>query len=305
VPQINTIVDTTVGITVLADINAYVLGYYVTRGQLFNGSINCAYATSTGSVTDFDNHQWIDNSSGGSFSAPRLAYMPVGGRNAGRLFSTWNQQGTIWIGELQLALDANSVVSVTGIVQKKSLVGRSTVSDPALVVVGHQVVVAYQQSDSSLDMAISNDVVADPGEFTFTSVGGLGESTSAAPALTAQNGQLFLAWKGSGNNDVSVAGYNLGSNRSFSKTSMLGLTEDGPAITVANGELYLAYLQPVDKHVCTWPQSDWNKVGAKFLGAVSSAPPSLCPSADGTQLVLAWLGVDQPNGHANVEFDSF
>jgi hypothetical protein len=303
--------DTSLSITALPDLNAYVIGYYVESGKVLNGSINCAYSTSTGSITNFGN-QWVDISSGGSFSAPRLAYMPLGGGTVGRLFATWNENGAIVIGELQIVRDAGGVISVTAILQKKSLAGCTTNYDPAIAVVGNLVIVAYQQTDNSLNIAVSNDVVAQPGTFTFASVGRLGENTCAGPALTAvPGGQVAVAWKGfdsaanTANSDISVATYSVGSNAQLSKTSMLGITDDAPGLTFANGELYLAFLQQVNKHVCIWPQTDWNRVNAGVLVAFTYAPPSLCAAADGSSLVLAWRGTDNPNNFAFVEFEGF
>ncbi|WP_158793803.1 hypothetical protein [Granulicella sp. L60] len=314
---IPSITGTDLSIASLTDLNAYALGFCVTSGGGFAGTSPCAYTVSNGGITGFDATRWLDSASGPSASTPQIAYMPVGGGKVGRLFSAWAEGTDLWIAELQLAKDATSGnISITGVVgnNRKSLVGITVASSPAIAVVGHYVVAAYQLTNDHLDMAVSNDLVSSPTEFTFTPVGGIigttgaPEMASAPPALAANGGALYMAWKGFDSaadkaiNDISVGQYTLGSSTPVYKTSMAGLSATGPAITYASGEPYLAYCQAGDQHLCTWPASDWNKVSSTYLADTTANPPSVCGSIDGTQLVLAWRGQDTQQT-ANVSFE--
>ena len=298
------------GIVQLSDLNCYVLSYFTPAG---------AYAVSSNSVSAFTQF-WFDPSAPLSLP-PRLAYMPAAGGNPGRLFVTWNSGGSINIGELALGITGNSLTSITGLVGNPAVLnGPSTPSAPCIAVSGNQVVVAYELPDHTIDMAVSNDLVADPKAFTFTLVGGLyqadgitKETTGASPSIVAAPGGVYLAWQGydihsdppQSIEDVTVGGYTVGSGlASLFYTTLQGLTDTPPALTYANNELYLLFCQPVDQHLCIWPQAHWPTVAALFLAPTTHQQPSLCPSTDGTQLVMAWTG-DDTNQTINVAFQPF
>jgi hypothetical protein len=135
------------------------------------------------------------------------------------------------------------------------LVNQQSDAGPALAFISDLAGIAYAWKgvgNNQLNVAISlPGAIANLGP-VFTS----GETTSAAPSLAAISGsafgprRLFIAWKGAGNNDISVAELQVGANAAgtpmvLGVTTKLTIpgqqTDTGPRLLSFGGELYLSF----------------------------------------------------------------
>ena len=132
----------------------------------------------------------------------------------------------------------------------------------------------------------------------------LEESTSAAQALALHNGILFIAWKGSGNDNLNVA--------RVQATTLMGIdgvegvdwkailpeTSDGPpALASHNGRLFIAWRGSGNKNLNLAFSDDDGRTfkGKRVLDDTSDFAPAL--ASHGGRLFIAWTGLDE---HLNV-----
>jgi hypothetical protein len=138
----------------------------------------------------------------------------------------------------------------------------------------------------------------------------LGDTSSASPALASQSGLVFLAWKGSGNDNLSVMlssnnGAGFGGKSIFSETS-----DAAPALVSHNGRLFIAWKGSGNDHLSVAQvgvvesQGVFGIDGALtnkiILGDTSSASPAL--ASHDNRLFLAWKG--SGNDNLSVMFSS-
>jgi hypothetical protein len=126
----------------------------------------------------------------------------------------------------------------------------------------------------------------------------LGDSSSAAPALLSHNGRLFLAWKGSGNNQLNLA-FSDDDGRSFKGTRTFGdSSELAPALASHGGQMFYGWVGRGNKQLNVARVTLIGNTAGGFgieglegkvvLGETSTEPPALA-SALGL-LALAWRG---------------
>jgi len=125
------------------------------------------------------------------------------------------------------------------------------------------------------------------------------DTTTHAPAGASHNGQLILSWKGSGNQNLSVAQFYTtdaldidGVERIERKSILADTTEQAPALASHSGRLFLAW-KGAGNHNLNLMFSDDN--GATFRGHVTISDTSeLAPAlaSHNGRLYLAWTGRD-------------
>lgn len=114
---------------------------------------------------------------------------------------------------------------------------------PALAALNGQVFIAWAGTDhdNHLNVAVVDN---DPGQGIATGISGkvvLGDSSGSGPALAGVNGYLFLAWKGSGNDNLNVM-VSLNNAAGFGGKFISTETSPfGPALASANGGLFIGW----------------------------------------------------------------
>jgi hypothetical protein len=123
------------------------------------------------------------------------------------------------------------------------------------------------------------------------------DTTTRAPALASHNGQLFLSWKGSGNENLNAA--KVHTTEALDIDGIIGLegkiilgdsSKQGPALASHNGRLFIAW-KGADNHNLNLMFSDDNGVtfhGNKPFSDTSEFAPALV-SHNG-RLFFAWTG---------------
>ena len=142
------------------------------------------------------------------------------------------------------------------------------------------------------------------GGTTFTPSPETGDFSDARPALAQLNGDVFLAWKGSGNQQLNVAKLQYASAAGSWGSPAIGdrigidaISDAGPALASHGGQLVLAW-KGVDNGAVN--VAFWNPGTAGFsniltLGEVTITEPSLV--SHDNRLLVAWTGSDL---HLNV-----
>ena len=182
----------------------------------------------------------------------------------------------------------------------KAILHETTDTSPSLAFQGGHLFLAARRPDRTqrLQVAISTNNAA-----TFGGTLVSPETSDAAPALAEHNGLLMIAWKGSGNDNLSVAQVSL-SVDAQGKTSITGLTaktvlgqtsDASPAMVSHDGHLFLAWKGSGNDNLSVILSSD---NGVSFSGLfisseTSDAAPALV-SHDG-RLLIAWKGSGNDN----------
>jgi hypothetical protein len=126
------------------------------------------------------------------------------------------------------------------------------------------------------------------------------EASSAAPALAFHEGAMFVAWKGSGNDNLSVARVQgttvmgIDGVEGIEQKVILGDTSDtSPAIASHGGRLFLAWKGSGNDELNIAVSTDAGRtfIGKKILSEESEFAPALA-SFNG-RLYIAWTGLDE------------
>lgn len=124
-------------------------------------------------------------------------------------------------------------------------------------------------------------------------------TSEASPAIASHGGRLFIAWRGSGNEQLNLA-FSDDDGRSFKGTTTLGDESDfAPALASHNGRLYLAWTG-LDDGLNVAKVTLFGNTAGGFgieglegkvtLGETSEAAPALVSHRE--RLYLAWKGED-------------
>lgn len=122
----------------------------------------------------------------------------------------------------------------------------------------------------------------------------LGDTTPMSPSLAGVGGQLYLAWRGDGNEHMNVIVSHDGGRSFAEKLVTVDTSDTSPAICEMNGKLYLAWKGSGNDNLNVAqvtldgnfaPTGLTNKV---ILGDTSGSTPALC-SLNG-MLYLSWRG---------------
>jgi hypothetical protein len=131
----------------------------------------------------------------------------------------------------------------------------------------------------------------------------LGDTSDSAPALASHGGRLFLAWRGSGNDDLNLAFSDDGGASFGGKVTFAESSEDSPALASHNGALYMAWrgsgnedlnIAKVDLFASTAGGFGIDGLSNKvILGETSDFSPALA-SCEGV-MYMAWRGSGNEN----------
>jgi len=136
----------------------------------------------------------------------------------------------------------------------------------------------------------------------------LGDTSPLTPALASLNGNMYIAWKGDGNDNLNVMVSTDNGNTFHNKFISAETSPQAPALTAHNGRLYIAWkgdgndqlnIAIVDLDGNGSPTGFSNKV---ILGDTSPLSPSLA-SVNGN-LYLSWRGDGNDQLNVMVSFDN-
>ena len=125
-----------------------------------------------------------------------------------------------------------------------------------------------------------------------------GETSPRAPALCAHNGNLYIAWKGDGNDNLNVAQVQVAGHSvtGFTNKVTLGDTSpQSPTIASLNGRLYIGWKGDGNDNLnVMYSSDDGQTFGHKFTSPETSPQaPGLC--AHNGNLYITWKGDGNDN----------
>jgi hypothetical protein len=139
----------------------------------------------------------------------------------------------------------------------------------------------------------------------------LGDTSSTSPALASHQGRLFLAWKGSGNDNLNLM-FSEDGGRTFVGKRIFGDTSDSaPALASHQGGLYLAWKGSGNDNLNVARVSFFQDTAGHFgiegltekviLRETSSTGPALVSHDE--RLFLGWKGSGNDNLNVNISYD--
>jgi hypothetical protein len=226
----------------------------------------------------------------------------------GRLFLAWKGSGN---DQLNLAFSEDNGRTFKG---KRTLADASEYS-PALVSHGGRLLLAWTGvGNEQLNVAKVALFANTAGGFGIEGLEGkvvLGDTSEAAPALASHNGRLFLAWKGSGNDNLNLM-FSDDNGASFrGKTTFPETSSHGPALTSHGGRLFLAWKGSGNENLNVAKVVLFGNTAGGFgieglegkvvLGEISEEPPAL--GSQSGILFLAWKGEGEDHLNLRVSRD--
>jgi hypothetical protein len=220
-------------------------------------------------------------------SSPALA------SHNGRLFLAWKGSGN---NQLNLACSGDNGKTFKG----KMTLAESSKHAPALTSHAGRLFLAWTgEGEEKLNVAQVVAFANTAGDCGIEGLEGkvvLGDSSEAAPALASHTGRLFLAWKGSGNDNLNLA-FSEDNGASFrGKTTLAETSSDGPSLTSHAGRLFLAWKGSGNKNLNVAQVVLFANTagglgiegleGKVVLGETSTEPPAL--ASHNGRLFLAW-----------------
>jgi Peptidase A4 family len=128
----------------------------------------------------------------------------------------------------------------------------------------------------------------------------LGDTSPLSPSLASFNGNLYLAWKGDGNDNLNVAAVDIDSNSGaptgFSNKVTLGDTSPlSPSLAPLNGYLFLSWKGDGNDNLNLMFSSDGGQTfGGKLISGETS-PESTALALHNGNLFIAWKGDGNDN----------
>ncbi len=153
-----------------------------------------------------------------------------------RLFIAWKGSGN---DNLNLAFSEDNGKTFGG----KTTLDESSKHEPALVVIDHTIFLGWTGVDEAVNIAqvaLEGNTAGNIG-FKIEAKTVLGDTSGDAPALASLDSTLFIAWKGSGNDNLNLAS-SADKGQTFSgKTVFNELSPDAPALAVHKNTLFLGW----------------------------------------------------------------
>jgi len=203
-----------------------------------------------------------------SIDSPVLAY-GVSPWGAGALRMAWT--GT----ESQHYVHFSSIYGVILNDREDVTIYESTLSRPAMTWTSNGLLfLAWRrQADNMIVVTYAKDAVTFPVHFA------LGDSTDSFPVLTANGNDVYLGWKGNGNNWLNVAKLTYDSNGVTGLTNKVWLKSSpwSPGLKAYNGNLYLAWAGDTDNALHTMVSLDGGQTFGQeqYMYSLSAAAPTL------------------------------
>lgn len=205
--------------------------------------------------------------------------------------------------------------------EKKTVIEHSTTASPALADHKDRLRVAWKGTgNDNLNVATvqATDLYGRDGPGGPEGLDGvegvkdvvtLGETSDAAPALASHKGRLFIAWKGSGNNQLNLGVLEKEEGEPDSqlelraKITLGDSSEYGPSLVSHAGRLFLAWTGEGNEQLNVAKVALFASTAGAFgiegledkivLGDTSEATPAL--ASHGGRLFLAWKGSGNDN----------
>lgn len=157
--------------------------------------------------------------------------------HGGRLFLAWRGSGNK---QLNIAFSDDGGSTFKGNV----VLGDASEYAPALASHGGRLYIAWTGLDEQLNVAKLTLFANTTGPFGIEGLNGkvtLGDMSEGAPALVSHNERLFLAWKGSGNDNINFA-FSSDAGASFTgKITLNDTCSHGVSLASHNGRLFIAW----------------------------------------------------------------
>jgi hypothetical protein len=226
----------------------------------------------------------------------------------GRLFLAWKGSGN---NQLNLAFSEDNGFTFKG---KKILIESSAYS-PSLASHAGRLFLAWTgEGEEKLNVAKVTLFGNTAGGFGIEGLEGkvvLGDSSEAAPALASHNGRLFLAWKGSGNDNLNLLLSDDNGASFRGKTTFPEFSSHGPSLASHAGRLFLAWKGSGNENLNVAKVVLFGNTAGGFgiegleekvvLGETSTEPPAL--GSHNGLLFLAWQGEADDNLDIRVSRD--
>jgi len=253
-----------------------------------NENLNVIFSTD-GGFTFIGKHTSGETSD----DAPALAGL------SGRVFIAWTGEGDGELNFAQVNRISGPPESVSGLINKVTLQETSH-HRPALAFHtstpggSRRTCLAWTgQGDGNLN------IIFDGLGTSFTDKHTFDETSSHAPALASHDGELFIAWKGSGNENLNVARVD------FSGTTVTGISnkitfgdtsDHSPSLTSQGGLLYLGWTgQGEQKLNLRFSASAATNCTQNHVFESDSSDDAPALALHNEQLTLAWLGSGSEN----------
>jgi hypothetical protein len=180
--------------------------------------------------------------------------------------------------------------------EKKTIDEQTTSTFPALASDGGGLFVAWKGSGNNninLARVLTATLFEIPGVEGIHQKFVLADTTDRAPALAFMNNRLFLAWKGSGNDNLNLMFTRNGGKDFRGKTTFGETSHHAPAVIAHNGILFLAWTGRGEGNlniakVGFTPEMNAVLVDKVVLGDTSKASPAL--ASHNGRLFIAWRG---------------
>lgn len=194
-------------------------------------------------------------------------------------------------------LHVQRVANPGGLSTGNTRVNQQSAHAPALAFVGNRLFLAWTgvDADSSLNLA---QLTTNTGTPKITgSIETLDQTSPYGPALTSRQGQLWLAWTGSGDDhSLNVQRFDPSPLQAHAdKTELTDETSSGsPALAASGSRLYLAWAGTDEEHTLNLARSSTPDDAGSFTKTIFDNETSDVGAAvsDSGSLVLAWRGTD-------------
>ncbi len=190
--------------------------------------------------------------------------------------------------------------------EKKTVLEHSTSTSPVLAFHADRLLMAWKGSgNDNLNVAKvqSTSMLGIDGVEGVEDVVTLADTTDISPALASHNGRLFLAWKGSGNNQLNLAFSEDNGLHFKGQTTLPDSSEHSPSLTSHAGRLFLAWTGEGEEKLNVAKVVLFGNTAGGFgieglegrvvLGDSSEAAPAL--ASHNGRLFLAWKGSGNDN----------
>lgn len=183
--------------------------------------------------------------------------------------------------------------TIEGISAEKVTLGDQSPYQPALASLNGRLYLAWRgDGNDNINVAqVALDANGEPTGLISKWTGG--DTSTAAPALCANAGSLFLSWKGDGNDNINVAQVALDGNGEptglINKVTLEDQTPTSPALASLDNVLYLAWKGDGNDNLNVISSDDGSNFGGKITSAETS-PYTPALVANNGQLFIAWTG---------------
>lgn len=220
-----------------------------------------------------------------SIDGPALVSLPS--PFGGRAWIAWTGEGANKLNYAQVDT-RNDPPAVDGLINKETLSEESDYR-PALAIHQGMTCLAWTGKDDRLNIMFGSLGGAPwDAKHTFDN-----ETADSGPALTSYNGQLFISWRGSGNEHLNAARVDLNGSTVLGledKVTFNDTSEYSPSLAGQDGLVFLAWTGEGDQHLNLRWSVDSGTCSQKVVLSGESSDDGPCLAEHKNQLAMAWRG---------------